>query len=133
VSKVEEGAGHEPVRVLTVDDQAVFRDLARLVLSTTPGFESVGEVASGEKALEIIDELNPQLVLMDVRMPGMGGIEAARRICASHPEIVVALISVEDPLDLPSAARATGAAAFVRKQDFGAALLRDLWAAHGAR
>jgi DNA-binding NarL/FixJ family response regulator len=131
VSRVEEGAGREPVRVLTVDDQAVFRDLARLVLSTTPGFESVGEVASGEQALEVIDGLNPQLVLVDVRMPGMGGIEAARRICASHPEIVVALISVEDPLDLPSAAQATGAAAFVRKQDFGAALLRDLWAAHG--
>ena len=131
MSKVEEGAGHEPVRVLTVDDQAVFRDLARLVLSTTSGFESVGEVASGEQALEVIDELSPQLVLVDVRMPGMGGIEAARRICASHPEIVVALISVEDPLDLPSAAQATGAAAFVRKQDFGAALLRDLWAAHG--
>jgi two-component system invasion response regulator UvrY len=123
----------EPVGVLTVDDQAVFRDLAHLVLSTTPGFKSVGEYASGEEALEVIDELKPELVLVDVRMPGMGGVEAARRICAARPESVVVLISIEDPLDLPSTVHDSGAVAFVRKQDFGAALLRELWAAHGAK
>lgn len=117
--------------VLVVDDQAVFRDLARLVLRTTPGFRSVGEVGSGEEALEMIGEVEPELVLVDVRMPGMGGIEAARRISAEHPETVVVLISLEEPVDLPSAADACGAAALVRKQDFGAALLRDLWEAHG--
>jgi two-component system invasion response regulator UvrY len=121
------------VGVVTVDDQLVFRDLARLVLRTTPGFESVGEAVSGEEALERIDELKPQLVLMDVRMPGMGGIEAARRICTDHPETVVVLISIEDPLDLASAAEASGAVAVVRKQDFGPNLLRDLWAKYGAR
>jgi two-component system, NarL family, invasion response regulator UvrY len=121
------------VSVLTVDDQLVFRDLARLVLQTTPGFRSVGEAASGEQALEMVDELKPQLVLVDVRMPGIGGIETARRICAAHPEAVVVLISIEDPVDLPSAAEASGAVALVRKQDFGATLLRDLWAAHGAK
>jgi CheY-like chemotaxis protein len=127
----EERNAQHPVRVLTVDDQAVFRDLAHLVLSTTPGFESVGEVASGEEALAVIDELKPQLVLVDVRMPGMGGIEAARRISESCPEMVVALISIEDPIDLPSTAQGSGAVAFVRKQDFGPSLLRELWAAHG--
>lgn len=121
------------VTVLTVDDQRVFRDLARLVLQTTPGFESVGEVASGEEALEVIDELEPQLVLVDVRMPGLGGIETARRICSARPEIVVVLISIEDPVDLPSAAAASGAATLVRKQDFGPALLRKLWAVHGTK
>jgi two-component system, NarL family, invasion response regulator UvrY len=123
----------EPVGVLIIDDQAVFRDLAHLVLSTTPDFRSVGEFASGEEALEVIDELKPELVLVDVRMPGMGGIEAARRIRAADPAAVVVLISIEDPLDLPSAAQDSGAVAFVRKQDFGAALLRDLWAVHGAK
>jgi DNA-binding NarL/FixJ family response regulator len=118
--------------VLTVDDQAVFRDLARLVLSSTPGFVSVGEAASGEEALDLAAELEPQLVLVDVRMPGMGGIEAARRISAARPDAVVVLISIEDPVDLPSAAQTSGAVALVRKQDFGAALLRDLWAEHGS-
>ena len=116
---------------MTVDDQPVFRDLARLVLQTTPGFRSVGELASGEEALAMIDELRPQLALVDVRMPGIGGIETARRISAAHPEIVVVLISVEDPVDLPSAAMSSGAVALVRKQDFGAMLLQELWSAHG--
>ena len=116
---------------MTVDDQPVFRDLARLVLQTTPGFRSVGELASGEEALAMIDELRPQLALVDVRMPGIGGIETARRISAAHPEIVVVLISMEDPVDLPSAAMSSGAAALVRKQDFGAVLLQELWSAHG--
>ena len=95
------------------------------------GPDEVYEVASGEEALEVLDELQPQLVLVDVRMPGMGGIEAARRISESFPGMVVALISIEDPIDLPSTAQASGAVAFVRKQDFGANLLRELWAAHG--
>lgn len=124
------GTERDAVGVLTIDDQAVFRDLARLVLQTTPGFTSVGEAASGEEALAMIDELKPQLALVDVRMPGMGGIEAARRIRAAHPEIVVVLISIEEPVDLPSTARDAGVA-LVRKQDFGAAMLRDLWEAHG--
>jgi len=87
------GPRDEPVGVMTVDDQPVFRDLARLVLQTTPGFRSVGELASGEEALAMIDELRPQLALVDVRMPGIGGIETARRIASAHPEIVVVLVS----------------------------------------
>jgi two-component system invasion response regulator UvrY len=121
------------VTVLVVDDQPVFRDLAQLVLRTTPGFESVGEVSSGEGALEVIDELAPQLVIVDVRMPGMGGIETARRITAAHPDAVVVLISIQDLVDVPSAAHACGAAALVRKQDFGATLLRELWEVYRAK
>jgi DNA-binding NarL/FixJ family response regulator len=121
------------VDVLTVDDQPVFRDLARLVLRTTQGFRSVGEVSSGEEALEIIDEVNPQLVLIDVRMPGMGGIEAARRISDAHPEALIVLISIEDPDELPSTAQDSGATVLLRKQDFGPTMLRDLWARYGAR
>ena len=126
----QEGRAGIERQVLT-DDQAVFRDLARLVLKATNGFESVGEAASGEEALELIDELHPQLVLVDVRMPGIGGIETARRISVSHSEIVVVLISIEDPGDLPSVAEESGAMALVRKQDFGPTMLRDLWARYG--
>jgi two-component system, NarL family, invasion response regulator UvrY len=121
------------VRVLTVDDQVVFRNAACDVITATPGFESVGDAESGEQALAAVERLRPELVLLDVRMPGCGGIEAARRITAAHPETVVVLISIEDSEEFADDAHASGAAALVRKQDFGPALLRSIWEAHGAR
>ena len=121
------------VKVLTVDDQAVFRHAARDVISATGGFEAVGDVGSGEEAVAAVERLRPDLVLLDVRMPGMGGIEAARRITEAHPGTVVVLISIEDSDEFADDARAAGAAALVRKQDFGPALLRSIWDAHGSR
>ena len=121
------------VRVLTVDDQVVFRRAAHDVIAATPGFESVGDAETGEEALDAVERLHPELVLLDVRMPGMGGIEAARRITASHPETVVVLISIEDSAEFADEAHGSGAAALVRKQEFGPALLRSIWEAHGAR
>jgi DNA-binding NarL/FixJ family response regulator len=121
-----------PVGVVTVDDQAVFRSAARDVVDATPGFEAVGEAASGEEALALLERIEPGLVLVDVRMPGMGGVEAARRIKALRPGTVVVLISLEDPEDIPSTASACGAAAFVRKQEFRPSTLRGLWLHHGS-
>jgi DNA-binding NarL/FixJ family response regulator len=120
------------VGVLTVDDQPVFRSVARDVIEATPGFHAVGEAASGEEALDAVDRLHPDLVLMDVRMPGIGGAEAACRIASAHPETVVVLISIEDQEELARDVRVAGVAELVRKQDFGPALLRRLWDAHGA-
>jgi two-component system invasion response regulator UvrY len=127
--RAERAADH--VGVVTVDDQPVFRGAARDVIEATPGFEAVGEACSGEEALGVVDELAPQLVLVDVRMPGMDGIETAQRIRAAHPQVVIVLISIEDPENLPAAAATSGAAALVCKQDLGPRLLRSLWAAHG--
>jgi len=120
-----------PVRVLTVDDQAQFRGVARDVIDATPGFESIGEAADGEQALSAVERLAPQLVLLDVRMPGLDGIEVARRLCESHPETLIVLISIEDPIDLPAAAELRDVVPLVRKQDFGPSLLRRLWKQHG--
>jgi DNA-binding NarL/FixJ family response regulator len=117
---------------MTVDDQEVFRKVAREVVEATPGFEPVGEAASGQEAMELVDAAQPQLVLVDVRMPGMDGVETARRLSAAHPELVIVLISLEDPPGAAGTTAEAGAATFARKQDFGPALLRDLWAAHGA-
>jgi DNA-binding NarL/FixJ family response regulator len=119
------------VRVLTVDDQARFRGVARDVIDATPGFERVGEAESGEEALCAVDRLAPELVLLDVRMPGLDGIEVARRLHASHPETLVVLITIEEALDLPSAAELGDTVPLVRKQDFGPRLLRRLWRDHG--
>jgi DNA-binding NarL/FixJ family response regulator len=118
------------VSVVTVDDQVVFRETARDVIEATPGFEAVGDADSGEAAIAVVDELEPQLVLVDVRMPGMNGVETARRIRAGHPDTVVVLISIEEPANLPAAATSEDCP-LVRKQDFGPALLRELWAKHG--
>ena len=119
------------VGVLTADDQAVFRSIARAVIAATPGFHSVGQASSGEEALDAVERVRPDLVLIDVRMPGIGGVEAARQIAATHPDTVVVLISIEGPDQIASDASLCGAAALVRKQDFGPALLRRLWDAHG--
>jgi DNA-binding NarL/FixJ family response regulator len=116
---------------VTVDDQAVFRETARDVIEATPGFNAVGEADSGEAALGVVDELEPQLVLVDVRMPGMDGCDTAKRLKAAHPSTVIVLISIEDPPHLPACA-ADPATILVRKRDFSPALLQELWAEHGA-
>jgi two-component system invasion response regulator UvrY len=121
------------IRVLTVDDQAVFRGVARDVIEASPGFETVGEAVNGEDALRVVEELAPDLVLLDVRMPGMSGIEVAARLLEEHPEMLVALISIEEPIDLPAAAQLGEQVPLLRKQDFGPRALKKLWADHGPK
>jgi DNA-binding NarL/FixJ family response regulator len=121
------------VGVVTVDDQPVFLKAARDVIHATPGFTSVGEAGSGEEALALVEERQPELVLLDVRMPGMDGIETAGLIKQACPQVVVILISIEEPANVPAATSSSGAAALVRKQDFGPRVLRRLWLAHAPR
>ena len=121
----------EPVRVLIVDDQAPFRRAARAVLMATPGFTVVGDAGTGEQAVDLAEELAPDLVLMDINMPGINGTEATRRIVAEQPEIVVVLLSTYHADDLPADATTCGARAYVNKEEFGPGVLRDLWSAHG--
>src|SRR5262245_22381520 len=123
--------GNDPVRVLTVDDHPPFLDVAHEMIHGTPGFEPVGEVSSGADALVVADAVEPDLVLIDVHMPEMSGIEVSRRLSAGHPEIVVVLISTAEPSELPAAARSCGAVEVLRKQDLRPATIRRVWAAHG--
>lgn len=121
------------VTVLTVDDQAVFRRAARTVIESTPGFEPIGEATDGEEALVLADEVDPDLVLIDVRMPGMNGVETARRLFAAHPTSTIVLVSSEDMADLPADAERCGAVALLPKERLGPAALRRLWELCGRR
>jgi two-component system, NarL family, invasion response regulator UvrY len=117
--------------VLVVDDQANWRSTLRDLVRAIPELTVVGEAASGEQALEAVARLDPELVLMDIRMPGMGGFEASRRLIERHPETVVLLISV-DGRDA-QAVSASGAAAVIRKQELSAQALAEAWRSHRPR
>jgi DNA-binding NarL/FixJ family response regulator len=125
-------SGRRPfVGVVTVDDQELFRQVAREVIEATAGFELLGEAASAQEALDVVEALDPDLVFLDVRMPGIDGIETARRLGAAHPSSTVVLVSSESSAGMPSDVGACGAAAFLPKEQFGPPALRRLWAAHG--
>ena len=99
-----------PHSVLVVDDQAPFRMAAKAVLRRLDGFELAGEASGGPEAIRLVDELHPALVLMDINMPEMSGIEATRQIIAAHPDVVVFLCSTYDAADLPPDATQAGPA-----------------------
>jgi two-component system, NarL family, invasion response regulator UvrY len=119
-----------PVTVLVVDDQPVFLRVARDLIAATPGFEQVGQASSGGEALELAAAVEPDLVLLDVRMPGMDGIETARRLVASDSPAVVVLISLDELPGLPPLlARKT--VTQLSKQHLSARALHAVWAACG--
>jgi two-component system invasion response regulator UvrY len=115
------------VPVLIVDDQAPFRSVARTVVALASGFTVVAEAESGEAAIEQAGEHHPRLVLMDINLPGINGIEATSRILATDASTTVILLSTYTQADLPADARTCGAAAYVHKEDMSPALLRRIW------
>jgi DNA-binding NarL/FixJ family response regulator len=115
------------VSVLIVDDQPPFREVARTVVAVTPGFQVADEADSGELALERACSVRPDLVLMDINLPGINGIEATRRIRAELPDTVVVLLSTYTRDDLPADAASCGAARYVHKEDISPAVLLEVW------
>jgi CheY-like chemotaxis protein len=121
------------LRVLVVDDHAAYRLALAGVLRRAGDLELVGEAASGEEALDRARELAPDLVVLDVRMPGLGGIAAASRLRAEHPDALVLLCSSYDLADLPAGALADDAGiVYAPKEEVGPGLLRRLWQQHRA-
>lgn len=112
------------VPVLVVDDQASYRAAMREVVRATAELRLVGEAESGEEAVAAVADLAPQVVLMDKRMPGIGGLAACRAITDRDPAVIVILCSVEDP-DAASA-RGHGAAAMIHKKDLSRGLLLEI-------
>jgi DNA-binding NarL/FixJ family response regulator len=107
----------ESVTVLVVDDQEPFRAAARFVIRATAGMEAVGEAETGEQAVAMAESLRPHLVLMDINLPGISGLEATRQIIDSQPGTAVLLMSTYSAEDLPAQARSCGARGYVHKSN----------------
>jgi two-component system invasion response regulator UvrY len=120
------------VGVLVVDDHVAFREAARELVEATPGFVMLDEASSGDQALALANQLEPDLMLVDVWMPDMDGLATASLLHAAHPGTVVILVSAGDWADLPRDTASCGAAETVRKQDLTSACLRSLWRRHGS-
>jgi DNA-binding NarL/FixJ family response regulator len=112
--------------VLAVDDHALFLAALHDVVGVTAELEVVGVAESGEVAIQAAGELKPDVVIMDVRMPGMGGIAAARHIKARRPSTLMILISTTRP-ELPLEAHYTFADAVICKSELDPRLLDDMW------
>ena len=121
----------ERVRVWVVDDQASFRLATAATLAAMDEFVMAGECETGESAIELVRDGGAGIVLMDIHTPGMGGIEATRRIRAAHPDLTVVLMSTYDVEDLPAGVADCGAAGYLHKEKLSPDLLTRFWrAAH---
>ena len=121
-----ETSQEESISVLLVDDQQVFRNVARSVLERDGACEVIGEATDGAHALELMGRLNPDIVVMDVQMGDMSGVEATRRILSRHPQANVVLTSMGSDSEYPTLAREIGARGFVPKRNLNVPLLRSL-------
>jgi DNA-binding NarL/FixJ family response regulator len=118
------------VRVLIVDDQEPFRQAARMVVDITDGFEVVGEAETGEDSVRMAQELQPDLVLMDVNLPGINGLDATRQILGQGGDsVVVLLLSTYEEEEYAPRAAECGAAAYIPKSAFGPDRLESAWEA----
>jgi DNA-binding NarL/FixJ family response regulator len=120
------------LRVIVVDDHPMYRDGLRMTLAATRDFEPVGEAPDAESALDMVAERRPDMVLMDLRLPGMSGIEATRRIVAADPGVRVVVVSMLEDDDSIFAAMRAGARGYLLKGADRDELLSALRAvAHG--
>lgn len=115
------------VRTLIVDDQPNFRSAARMVVEATDGFEVAGEAETGESAVELAEQLGPDLILMDINLPGINGLEATRRILDRSHSVVVLLVSTYDEADFGQQIAQSRAAGFIPKASLEPERLARAW------
>lgn len=116
----------EPIRVLVVDDHPLFRDGVRTLLQANPDTELVGEAATGEEAIDLALTLQPEIILMDLQLPGLHGVEATRQILRTSPLICVIVVTMFDDDDSVFAAMRVGARGYIVKGADRAEILRAI-------
>ncbi len=121
----------EVIRVVVVDDHALHRDGTRQILEAHPDLQVVGDAASGEVALALVNQLHPDVVLLDIRLPGMNGIEVARQLTRDHPDVRVLMVSAYDEDEYVRGALEAGAAGYLRKTAPGKELVQAVRAVAG--
>ena len=119
------------IRVVVVDDHALPRDGTRQILEARPDLQVVGEANSGEVALALVNQLCPDVVLLDIRLPGMNGIEVARRLTRDHPNVRVLMVSAYDEDEYVRGALEAGAAGYLSKTAPGKELVQAVRAVAG--
>jgi DNA-binding NarL/FixJ family response regulator len=115
-----------PITVVLVDDQVVFRNVARAMLERDGECDIVGEAADGYQAIKMVESCDPDVVVMDVQMAELGGLEATRRILETHPATNIVLISMGSDMEYPRLAREIGARGFLPKRNLNPESLRAL-------
>jgi len=120
--------GSQLEKVLIVDDQIYFCHLAREILSDCSRFAVVGEAYGAQQAMELVGELQPDVVLMDVEMEGINGLEATSLIRGQFPRVRVVLMSLYDEKEYSRLATRVGAMAFIPKKDFSVPALKQILA-----
>jgi DNA-binding NarL/FixJ family response regulator len=121
------GEEMEPLRVLIADDHLLFRDGLRTLLTAAPETEVVGEAGSGEEIIALAAHLQPDVIIMDLQMPGMGGIEATRRILRNSPHIGILVVTMFEDDHFVFAAMRAGARGYVLKGATHAEMLRAVY------
>ena len=104
------------IRVMIVDDHKLVRIGTRRLLEDVSGIEVVGDVGSGEEAVDLVRRLQPDVVLMDVQMPGIGGLEATRRCLRAYPETKVLIVTIYEEEPYPSKLLSVGASGYLTKR-----------------
>jgi len=114
------------IRVLVVDDHAIMRDGIKALLSTDPGMEVIGEASEGREAVEKVRELQPDIVIMDIGMPGMDGLEATRQITRRNSKVKVLILTQHDDKEYVLSTVKAGASGYVSKKAVGSDLIQAI-------
>jgi|SRR5882672_1745594 DNA-binding NarL/FixJ family response regulator len=122
-----------PIRVLLVDDHDVARRGIRSVLSSDSNLDVISEAADGEEAVKQAEELRPAIILLDITLPGISGIQAARRIRVASPDSRIIFLSQHDSIQIAKDALSVGAHGYVVKSDAGRDLLAAIKAVYEGR
>jgi len=119
----------ETIRLLIADDHLIVRQGLRLILETEPGFELIGEAGDGAEAVELATELQPDVILMDLRMPRVDGISAIQQLCTEQPQIAIVILTTFNEDDLMREGLQAGARGYLLKDTDRATLFNTIRAA----